>query len=142
MLEDKQKHLRESITDKRIRYTYHDAKVSFIEAVLARGDRRLAPAIALAVEEGAIFDAWDEYFDYDRWISAFERTGVDPNFYTTRGFGLDEILPWDMIDVGVTKAYLRRERDKAYEEKTTPSCAEHCSGCGANKLGGKNRWCK
>ena len=141
-LMQKQDHLRTCITDKRIRYTYHDAKVSFIEAVLARGDRRLAPAIALAVEEGSIFDAWDEYFDYERWISVFERTGVDPNFYTTRGFGLDEILPWDMIDVGVTKAYLRRERDKAYEEKTTPSCAEHCSGCGANKLGGKNRWCK
>ncbi len=141
-LMQKQEHLRGCITDKRIRYTYHDAKVSFIEAVLARGDRRLAPAIALAVEEGAIFDAWDEYFDYDRWISVFEREGVDPAFYTTRGFGLDEILPWDMIDIGVTKAYLRRERDKAYEGKTTPSCAEHCSGCGANKLGGKNRWCK
>ena len=138
----KQEHLRSCITDRRIRYTYHDAKVSFIEAILARGDRRLAPAIALAVENGAIFDAWDEYFDYDRWIDAFEKCGVDPNFYTTRGFGLDEILPWDMIDIGVTKAFLRRERDKAYEGKTTPSCAEQCSGCGANKLGGKNRWCK
>ena len=138
----KQEHLRASITDRRIKYSYHDAKVSFIEAVLARGDRRLAPAIALAVEEGAIFDAWDEYFDYDRWIGVFERTGVDPAFYTTRGFGLDEVLPWDIIDIGVTKAFLRRERDKAYEGKTTPSCAEYCSGCGANKLGGKNRWCK
>ena len=138
----KQEHLRTCITDKRIRYTYHDAKVSFIEAILARGDRRLAPAIALAVEEGAIFDAWDEYFDYERWMSVFERTGVDPAFYTTRGFGLDEILPWDIIDIGVSKAYLRRERDKAYDGKTTPSCAEQCSGCGANKLGGKNRWCK
>ena len=139
---DKQEHLKKCITDKRIKYAYHDAKVSFIEAVLARGDRRLAPAIALAVEEGAIFDAWDEYFDYDKWISVFERTGVDPAFYTTRGFGLDEVLPWDIIDIGVTKAFLRRERDKAYEGKTTPSCAEQCSGCGANKLGGKNRWCK
>ena len=138
----KQDHLRAAITDRRIKYSYHDAKVSFIEAVLARGDRRLAPAIALAVEEGAIFDAWDEYFDYDKWISVFERTGVDPAFYTTRGFGLDEVLPWDIIDIGVTKAFLRRERDKAYEGKTTPSCAENCSGCGANKLGGKNRWCK
>ncbi len=141
-LMQKQEHLKNCITDRRIRYTYHDAKVSFIEAVFARGDRRLAPAIALAVEEGAIFDAWDEYFDYDRWMSVFERVGVDPAFYTTRGFGLDEILPWDMIDIGVTKAYLRRERDKAYLGVTTPSCAEKCSGCGANKLGGKNRWCK
>ena len=141
-LEEKQVHLKNSITDKRVRYTYHDAKVSRIEAVLARGDRRLAPAIALAVEEGAIFDAWDEYFDYDKWISVFERTGVDPDFYTTRGFGIDEVLPWDIIDVGVTKAFLKREREKAYAETTTPSCAEHCSGCGANKLGGKTRWCK
>ena len=66
---------------------------------------------------------------------------IDPAFYTTRGFGLDEVLPWDMIDCGVTKEFLLRERKKAYEEKTTPSCAEHCNGCGANKLGGKNRWC-
>ncbi|MBQ9084458.1 MAG: TIGR03960 family B12-binding radical SAM protein [Clostridia bacterium] len=137
----KQEHLRSCITDRKIRYTHHDARVSFIEAVLARGDRRLAPAIALAVEEGAMFDAWDEYFDYDRWIDVFSRTGVDPAFYTTRGFATDEVLPWDIIDCGVTKQFLLREREKAYEGKTTPSCAEHCSGCGANKLGGKNRWC-
>ena len=141
-LMEKQEHLKNSITDRRIRYSYHDAKVSRIEAVLARGDRRLAPAIALAVEEGAIFDAWDEYFDYDRWCSVFERTGVDADFYTTRGFSTDEVLPWDIIDVGVTKSFLLREREKAYNEQTTPSCAEKCSGCGANKLGGKNRWCK
>lgn len=137
----KQEHLRSCIKDKRIRYTYHDAKLSFIEAVLARGDRRLAPAIALLVEEGAMLDAWDENFDYDKWMDAFERCGVDTAFYTTRGFGIDEVLPWDLIDCGVTKAYLRRERDRAYEGVTTPSCAEHCNGCGANKLGGKNRWC-
>ena len=137
----KQDYLRSCITDKKIRYTYHDARVSFIEAVLARGDRRIAPAIALAVEEGAMLDAWDEYFDYDRWMDAFARTGVDTAFYTTRGFGLDEVLPWDIIDCGVTKDYLLRERSRAYEGKTTPSCAEHCNGCGANKLGGKNRWC-
>ena len=141
-LEEKQKHLRECITDKRIRYTYHDARTSVIEAVLARGDRRIAPAIALAVEEGAMLDAWDEFFDYDRWVSVFERSGVDMDFYTTRGFGHDEMLPWDIIDIGVTKKYLARERDRAYEGKTTPSCAELCSGCGANKLGGNNRWCK
>jgi len=138
----KQEHLRSAITDRRVKYTYHDAKVSVIEALLARGDRRLAPALELLTSEGAIFEAWDEYFDYEKWISALSRTGIDMDFYTTRGFGLDEVLPWDIIDIGVTKAYLRRERDKAYEEKTTPSCAEHCSGCGANKLGGKNRWCK
>lgn len=142
MLEEKQKHLRECITDKRIRYTYHDARVSRVEAVLARGDRRLADAIALAVSEGAMLDAWDEYFDYDRWMDVFFRTGVDPDFYTTRGYATDEVLPWDIIDCGVTKEYLLRERAKAYEAKTTPSCAEHCNGCGANKLGGNNTWCK
>ena len=139
---EKQQYLKSCITDKRIKYNYHDAKVSHIEAILARGDRRLAPAIALAVSEGAIFDAWDEYFDYGRWIDVFKRVGVDPAFYTTRGFGEDEVLPWDIIDAGVTKEFLLRERHRAYEEKTTPSCKEHCSGCGANKLGGENRWCK
>ncbi len=141
-LEEKQQYLKECITDKRIRYTYHDAKVSFIEAVFARGDRKVARALELAVEEGFIFDAWSEYFSYEKWMDVFERAGVDTAFYTSRGFGLDEILPWDMIDAGVTKEFLLRERKKAYEEKTTPSCQEQCSGCGANKLGGKSRWCK
>ena len=139
---EKQRHLAECITDKKIRYTYHDAKVSRIEAILARGDRRLSAVIARAVELGANLEAWDEFFDYDRWITALADCGIDPDFYTTRGFAEDEILPWDMIDIGVTKEYLLRERKNAYEAKTTPSCAEKCNGCGANKLGGKNRWCK
>ena len=138
----KQKVLHDAIDDKHIRYTYHDAKVSSIEAVFARGDRKLSRALAAAADEGFVFDAWDEYFSYDRWVDLFARSGIDPAFYTTRGFGLDEILPWDMIDIGVTKEFLLRERARAYAEKTTPSCAEHCSGCGASKLGGKNRWCK
>ena len=138
----KQELLKSAITDRRVKYAYHDAKVSFIEAVLARGDRRLAPAIAYLADKGRMLDAWDEFFDYDAWIEAFDSCGIDPAFYTSRGFGLDEVLPWDIIDIGVTKAFLRRERDKAYEGITTPSCAEKCSGCGANKLGGKNRWCK
>jgi radical SAM family uncharacterized protein len=138
----KQSYLRGCITDRRIKYNYHEAKVSFIEAVLARGDRRLAPAIAAAVEDGAYLDAWEEGFDFDRWMSAFEKTGVDPAYYTTRGFGLDEILPWDVIDCGITKSFLLREREKAYKEQTTPACSEHCSGCGASALGGKTRWCK
>ena len=142
MLEKKQKLLRESITDRRIRYTYHDAKVSRVEGVLARGDRRLAKAIAYAVDAGAIFDAWDEYFDYDRWMDSIEKAGLDPDFYTTRGYADDEVLPWDIIDCGVTKAYLLREKNKAYRGETTPSCAENCNGCGANKLGGNNKWCK
>lgn len=138
----KQQLLKGCITDRRIKYNYHDARVSFIEAVLARGDRRLAPVIARLAEQGIMLDAWDEFFNYDAWIEAFNTCGIDPAFYTSRGFGLDEVLPWDIIDIGVTKAFLRRERDKAYKGETTPSCAEKCSGCGANKLGGKNRWCK
>ncbi len=141
-LEAKQEYLKDKITDRRIRYHYHNAKVSRLEAVFARGDRRLAPALMLAAKEGVVFDAWDECFDYDRWMDIFERTGIDPAFYANRRFGLDECLPWDVIDCGVTKQYLRLERDRAYQNITTPSCAENCNGCGANKLGGKNRWCK
>ncbi len=142
VLEEKQAHLRSCITDRRIRYNYHDAKTSFIEAVLARGDRRVAPAIARMVEGGAMLDAWDEHFDFEKWMETFAACGVDPEFYTSRGFGEDEVLPWDIIDCGVTKKYLLSERQKAYQGITTPSCAEHCNGCGANKLGGKTRWCK
>ena len=137
----KQELLGSKITDRKIRYTHHDAKVSRIEAVLARGDRRLGPALELACREGFMFDAWDECFDYDRWISVIERAGLDPAFYANRAFGLDEVLPWDIIDCGVTKEFLRRERDRAYAGNTTPNCREHCSGCGANKLGGERTCC-
>ena len=141
MLAEKQEYLGSCITDKKIRYTHHDARVSRIEAVLARGDRRLAPALELACKEGFKFDAWDECFDYDKWISVLERSGLDPAFYANRAFGLDEVLPWDIIDCGVTKEFLLRERNKAYEENTTPNCREKCSGCGANKLGGERTCC-
>ena len=137
----KQDYLRSKITDRKIKYTYHDAKVSRIEAVLARGDRKLSAALELACKEGFKFDAWDECFDYDKWISVLERSGLDPAFYANRAFGLDEVLPWDIIDCGVTKEFLRRERDRAYDENTTPHCREKCSGCGANKLGGKGICC-
>ena len=141
-LKAKQEHLRECITDRKIRYNWHDAEVSRIEAVFARGDRRLSKALALAVEEGMMFDAWDECFSYEKWLDVFARAGIDPDFYANRAFGLDEWLPWDVIDCGVSKDFLKRERERAYAETTTPACSEHCSGCGANKLGGKNRWCK
>ena len=85
---------------------------------------------------------WDEYFSYERWADVFRRAGVAPSFYANRAFGDGEILPWSMIDCGVSEAYLRRERDRAYRNETTPSCAEHCNGCGANHLGGKTQWCK
>ena len=140
-LAEKQEFLGSQITDRKIKYNHHDAKVSRIEAVLARGDRRLADALELACREGFCFDAWDECFDYDKWISVIERAGLDPAFYANRAFGLDEVLPWDIIDCGVTKEFLRRERDRAYAGNTTPNCREKCSGCGANKLGGERTCC-
>ncbi len=140
-LSRKQEVLKAAVTDRRITYNYHEAKVSRIEAVLARGDRRLSRVLLLAAEEDRAFDAWDECFSYEAWCDLFDRAGIDPAFYANRAFDLDEVLPWDMIDCGVTKEFLRRERDRAYLGKTTPSCAEHCSGCGAGKLGGKNQWC-
>ena len=138
---EKQKYLASKITDKKIRYVHHDARVSHVEAILARGDRRLAPALSLACERDFCFDAWDEYFDYDKWIAVLEECGIDYNFYSNREWGEDEVLPWDIIDCGVTKEFFRRERKKAYEERTTPSCREACSGCGVNKLGGERTWC-
>ena len=140
-LERKQEYIGSKITSKKIRYNHHDAKVSRIEAVLARGDRRLSRALELACDEGFAFDAWDECFDYDKWISVIERAGLDPAFYANRAFGLDEVLPWDIIDCGVTKEFFLRERAKAYGEDTTPNCREHCSGCGANRLGGERTCC-
>jgi radical SAM family uncharacterized protein len=140
-LAKKQEYLGSKITDRKIKYTHHDAKVSRIEAVLARGDRKLADALELACREGFCFDSWDECFDYDKWISVIERSGLDPAFYANRAFGLDEVLPWDIIDCGVSKEFLRRERDRAYAENTTPNCREHCSGCGANRLGGERSCC-
>ena len=137
----KQQHLRACITDRKIKYHHHDARVSHIEAVLALGDRRLSKALLLAHERGFGFDAWDEYFDAEAWMKVFADSGIDTAFYANRRRADDEVLPWDIIDVGVTKEFLLREKKKAYEEKTTPSCREQCSGCGANCLGGKDTCC-
>ena len=138
---EKQKYLLDHITNRKIRYNYHDAKVSRIEAVFARGDRKLSRALIEANKRGMRLDGWEEFFDYDKWMVVFESCGIDPSFYANREFGEDEILPWDNIDIGVTKEFLLRERHRAYEGKTTPNCRMQCSGCGANKLGGDTRWC-
>ena len=141
-LDQKQEHLKNVITDKKIRYTYHDKKVSHLEAVMARGSRLLAPVILRAHEMGIKFDAWDECFDYEKWMSAFEQCGVDPAFYANREIPEDEILPWDIIDIGVTKKFLLSERRKAYSGVTTENCREGCKGCGAAKFGGERTCCK
>ena len=126
--------LKKHLYSKSIEYNYHGPDLSRLEAVFARGDRRLGPVIEAAVRNGARLDGWDEYFNYSKWFDAFETCGVDPDFYTVRGFGEDEILPWDTIDVGVTKKFLKLERKRAYEEKVTPDCRQGCAGCGANCL--------
>jgi radical SAM family uncharacterized protein len=137
----KQEYVGSCVTDRKIKYNHHDAPTCRIEAVLARGDRRLGKALEEACKRGFKFDAWSEYFDYDAWMSVFEDTDVDPAFYANRAYGLDEVLPWDIIDCGVSKAFLLRERERAYEAATTPNCREKCSGCGANKLGGERACC-
>lgn len=126
---------------KHVTYRWHDAKVSRIEGVFARGDRRLGKALLLAHERGMKFDGWDEFFDYDQWLRVFADCGIDPSFYANRTYDPDEVLAWDIIDCGVTKSFLLRERKKAYEGRTTPNCREQCNGCGANTLGGERSCC-
>ena len=134
MLQAKQKHLLESVHSRKIKVNYHDSTTSVLEGVFAKGDRRLGRVIETAFENGAFFDTWEEYFNYDRWLDAFKTCGLDPDFYNYRTIGLDEVTPWDHLDVGVTKAHLVREYNKALEAKTTQPCNRQCSACGANKL--------
>ena len=137
----KQEYVGSCVRDRKVKYNHHDARTCVIEAVLARGDRRLSAALYEARRRGFRFDAWSEYFDYDKWMEVFAAVGIDPAFYANRRFGLDEVLPWDVIDCGVTKAFLKRERAKAFEGVTTPNCREKCAGCGANRLGGVRSCC-
>lgn len=129
-------HMKAQLNHKSLRYNWHEAYVTVIEGVLARGDRRLCQVIRYVYEHGGIFDAWSEYFDFDRWTKAFEACGVDPDFYTKRERSLDEILPWDFIDTGVTKEFMIREWKTALSETVTPNCRMRCSGCGAKNYGG------
>ena len=126
--------LKDHFYSKSIEYNYHTPDISRLEAVTARGDRRLGPVIEEAAKNGAKMDGWDEYFNYQIWMDAFEKCAVDPNFYTIRGYSEEEVLPWDPINVGVTKKFLQLERKRAYEETITEDCRHGCSGCGASKL--------
>ena len=126
--------LKSHFYSKSITYDYHGPDLSRLEAVFARGDRRVGPVIEEAMNRGAKLDGWDEFFNYSYWVDAFDACGVDMEYYTTRGFGEDELLPWDPMDVGVTKRFLQLERKRAYEAKVTPDCREGCAGCGANCL--------
>ena len=130
--------LRENMTTKTVTYNWHDGQTSFIEAVLARGDRRLGNVLETVWRKGGHLDAWEEYFSLERWQEAFAECGVDPAFYAYRRREKDEIMPWDMISSGVTREYLWREHENAVAGVTTPDCRTQCNGCGANKLvGGK-----
>ena len=126
--------LRSSIVARNVTYNWHDAETSLIEAALSRADRRVADVIEEVWRSGGRLDAWTDYFSFDRWMKAFEKCGVDPAFYANREFSTDELLPWDVIDVGVRKAHLLRERQRCYESTLSPDCRKQCSACGAARL--------
>ena len=123
------------LNQKRIKYNWHDTDTSELEGILARGDRRLNKLILKMYEQGAIYDAWTEYFDYGKWLSVMDELGIDRDFYTTRARSDDEIFPWDFLDIGVTKAFLLKEWNRAKEGVVTPNCKQKCSGCGAARFG-------
>ena len=127
---------REQLNHKSIKYNWHEADVTVLEGVLARGDRRVGPVILKAYEKGCLYDAWSETFRNDLWMEAFEECGIDIAFYNNRERDVDEILPWDFIDTGVTKAFLKREWKNAKEQKVTPNCRQRCSGCGVMRFEG------
>jgi radical SAM superfamily enzyme YgiQ (UPF0313 family) len=131
----RQEYLKSQITTKKISLSYHDSATSFLEGVLARGDRRLGAVIESALKLGCKFDSWTECFDIDKWYTAFENCGIDPAFYANRLREYDEITPWDHLDYCVTKDFLIRENKLAHGETTTPNCREKCSACGANCFG-------
>lgn len=133
-LREKQKYLLSCVHSRKIKVNYHDSATSVLEGVFAKGDRRLGRVIETAFENGAFFDTWEEYFDYDRWMAAFAACGIDPDFYNYRELGLEEVTPWSHLDVGVSHAHLVREYQKALKAETTQPCNRQCSGCGANKL--------
>ena len=135
-LMDKQMHLKDTITTKKINYNYHDADTSYLEAVFARGDRRLGKVLEKACEKGFHFDGWSDCFSLENWLEIFKECDIDPDFYALRDRDFDEILPWDFLDYGVTKDYLIKECKKAYENNTTPHCRLKCNNCGATKYGG------
>lgn len=128
--------IRAQLNQRSIRYSWHEPDVTILEGFLARGDRRCGAVILKAYEKGALYDAWSESFHYSIWKEAFRETGVDIDFYTLRERSIDEILPWDFIDAGVTKEFLIREWKNAKEEKVTPNCRQRCSGCGVKAYGG------
>ena len=128
--------VREQLNQKRIKYNWHEADVSVLEGVFARGDRKVADVILKAYEKGCIYDAWGEYFKYQTWVDCFQECNVDMDFYTTRTRSDEEVFPWDFLDCGVNRAFLLREWKRAAEAVVTPNCKMQCQGCGAARFGG------
>jgi len=128
--------MKEQLNYKSIKYNWHEVEVTTLEGVFARGDRKLCSAILDAYQSGCMFDAWSEYFDYDKWLEAFDKNGIDIAFYANRERSADEILPWDYIDIGVSKRFLWNEYEAAKNETVTPNCRQKCAGCGAASFGG------
>ncbi len=135
LIRAKQQHLLDAVKTRKVRLSWHDPATSLMEAVLARGDRRLGAVIYDAWKRGCTFDSWGEYFRFDRWQEAFAACGLDPAFYANRRRAYDEILPWDVIDVGVTKDFFIRQDELAHESVPTPNCRQQCAGCGAAVYG-------
>jgi len=133
----KQQAVKGMIRNKRITYRYHEAKTAQVEGVIARGDRKIAKVIETAYKFGAIYDGWSDHFNPLTWQLAFEESGLDPDFYTHRERPTEEKLPWDFIDMGISKKFLQREWEKSKEGVTTPNCRDGCAGCGLTcKKGG------
>ena len=126
---------RAQLNNRSMHYEYHEADVTVLEGVLARGDRKLADVIETAYRSGCLFDAWGDFFEFDKWLQAFASCGIDPDFYTVRSRADDELFPWDFIDIGVTKAFLLREWKRSQNGELTPNCRDACSGCGAAVFG-------
>ena len=136
-IKDKQAYLREVLRRiKGVNFSWHEPEVSYLEACFSRGDRRIGRVLERAVEKGCILDGWSEQFKFDAWMEAFEECGLDPSWYAHRRRGKDEILPWDFIDAGVTKAFLWREKERAERAEVTPDCRKGCQGCGLRRFEG------
>ncbi len=129
-------HVKEQLNHKSIRYNWHEADVTVLEGILARGDRKVSSAILSVYNKGQYFDAWSEFFDYQKWLDSFEECGIDIDFYTKRARSEEEIFPWDFIDTGISKAFMLSEWKKALQETVTPNCRMKCAGCGARQFEG------
>ena len=136
-IDKRQKYILDIINSRKVNISWSRYSTTLIEAVLARGDRRLSAVIYAAWKKGCKLDGWNEYFMFDKWLEAFKDCGIDPAFYANRSRSLDEIMPWDHMDILVSRKFLEKENRLAHEGKTTPNCREKCGGCGVNKcIGG------